>query len=241
MFATVGKGKRMPNKQAIIKKAFLDSLPVLAGYLVLGMGFGLLLRTQGFGVLWAGLTSVCIYAGSLQFVATDLVANGAGLLTAAATALLVNLRHLFYGISMIEKYQGVKNKPFLIFTLTDETYSLVCEKDVGEDKAEAGRYYFWVSLLNYSYWVSGSVLGSLIGAYLPFSTEGIEFSLTALFLTVFTEQWLSTKDHLPALVGVGATLLCLLLFGAESFLLFAMILIVVSLVLLHKREGKKND
>ena len=231
----------MPSKNATVKKALLDSLPVLAGYMVLGMGFGLLLRTRGFGVLWAGLTSLCIYAGSLQFVATDLVASGAGLLTTAVTALLVNLRHLFYGISMIDKYRGVRNKPFLIFTLTDETYSLVCEKETGDDKTETGRYYFWVSLLNYSYWVTGSMLGSLLGAYLPFSTEGIEFSLTALFLTVFTEQWLSTKDHWPALIGAGATLLCLLIFGAENFLLFAMILIVASLALLQKKEGKKND
>ena len=231
----------MPSKNATVKKALLDSLPVLAGYMVLGMGFGLLLRTRGFGVLWAGLTSLCIYAGSLQFVATDLVASGAGLLTTAVTALLVNLRHLFYGISMIDKYRGIRNKPFLIFTLTDETYSLVCEKETGDDKTETGRYYFWVSLLNYSYWVTGSMLGSLLGAYLPFSTEGIEFSLTALFLTVFTEQWLSTKDHWPALIGAGATLLCLLIFGAENFLLFAMILIVASLALLQKKEGKKND
>ena len=231
----------MPNKQETIKKAFLDSLPVLAGYVVLGMGFGLLLGAQGFGVLWAGLTSVLVYAGSLQFVATDLAASGAGLLTAAVTALLVNLRHLFYGLSMIDKYKGVKRKPFLIFTLTDETYSLVCEKEDEGDKAATGRYYFWVSLLNYSYWILGSVLGSLLGAYLPFSTEGIEFSLTALFLTVFTEQWLTTKDHLPALIGLGATLLSLLIFGRENFLIFAMILIVVSLALLHRKEARRHD
>ena len=231
----------MPNKQQTIKKAFLDSLPVLAGYVVLGMGFGLLLGAQGFGVLWAGLTSVLVYAGSLQFVATDLAASGAGLLTAAVTALLVNLRHLFYGLSMIDKYKGVKRKPFLIFTLTDETYSLVCEKEDEGDKAATGRYYFWVSLLNYSYWILGSVLGSLLGAYLPFSTEGIEFSLTALFLTVFTEQWLTTKDHLPALIGLGATLLSLLIFGRENFLIFAMILIVVSLALLHRKEARRHD
>ena len=231
----------MPNKQETIKKAFLDSLPVLAGYVVLGMGFGLLLGAQGFGVLWAGLTSVLVYAGSLQFVATDLAASGAGLLTAAVTALLVNLRHLFYGLSMIDKYKGVKRKPFLIFTLTDETYSLVCEKEDEGDKAATGRYYFWVSLLNYSYWILGSVLGSLLGAYLPFSTEGLEFSLTALFLTVFTEQWLSTKDHIPALIGLGATLLSLLIFGRENFLIFAMILIVVSLALLHRKEARRHD
>ncbi len=230
----------MRNKQTI-KAAFLDTLPVMAGYLVLGMGFGLLLRTRGFGVLWAGATSILVYAGSLQFVATDLIAGGAGLLTTALTSLLLNIRHLFYGISMIDKYKGIKGKPFLIFTLTDETYSILCQKEVEGDREATGRYYFWVSLLDYSYWIVGSVLGSLLGTALPFSTEGIEFSLTALFLTVFTEQWLSTKDHLPALIGLGASFVSLLIIGKEHFLILAMILIVISLALLHRREGKRND
>lgn len=230
----------MRNKQTI-KTAFLDTLPVMAGYLVLGMGFGLLLRSRGFGVFWAGATSILVYAGSLQFVATDLIASGAGLLTTALTSLLLNIRHLFYGISMIDKYKGVKRKPFLIFTLTDETYSILCQKEVTGDREATGRYYFWVSLLDYSYWIVGSVLGSLLGTALPFSTEGIEFSLTALFLTVFTEQWLSTKDHLPALIGLGASLVSLLIVGKEHFLILAMILIVISLALLHRREGKRND
>lgn len=230
----------MRNKQTI-KAAFLDTLPVMAGYLVLGMGFGLLLRARGFGVLWAGATSILVYAGSLQFVATDLIVGGAGLLTTALTSLLLNIRHLFYGISMIDKYKGIKGKPFLIFTLTDETYSILCQKEVEGDREATGRYYFWVSLLDYSYWIVGSVLGSLLGTALPFSTEGIEFSLTALFLTVFTEQWLSTKDHLPALIGLGASFVSLLIIGKEHFLILAMILIVISLALLHRKEGKRND
>lgn len=229
----------MRNKGEI-KKAFIDSIPVLAGYLVLGMGFGLLLHARGFGALWAGGTSILVYAGSLQFVATDLIASGAGLLTTAITSLLLNLRHLFYGISMIDKYKGMKSKRFLIFTLTDETYSLLCDKEPGEDREATERYYFWVSLFDYSYWIIGSILGALVGEYLPFSTEGINFSLTALFLTVFTEQWLTTKNHLPALIGLGATLISLLIFGADNFLIFAMILTVASLALLHKREGKKK-
>ena len=229
------------KNNAQIKRAFLDSLPVLAGYMVLGMGFGLVLQSRGFGALWAGATSMLVYAGSLQFIATDLIASGAGLLTTAMTALLINLRHLFYGISMIDKYKNVKRKPFLIFTLTDETYSILCEKDAGEDREVAGRYYFWVSLFNYSYWITGSVLGALIGAYLPFSTEGIDFSLTALFLTVFTEQWLTTKNHLPALIGLGATLLSLLVFGKDNFLLVSMILIMASLAFLYKKEVGRHD
>lgn len=230
----------MRNKREI-KKAFIDSLPVLAGYLVLGMGFGLLLHAKGFGALWAGGTSMLVYAGSLQYVATDLIASGAGLLTTAITSLFLNLRHLFYGISMVDKYKGMKCKPFLIFTLTDETYSLLCEKEPGEDREAAECYYFWVSLFDYSYWIIGSMLGALLGEYLPFSTEGLDFSLTALFLTVFTEQWLTTKNHLPAIIGLGASLISLLIFGADNFLIFAMILIVVALALLYKKEGKLHD
>ena len=230
----------MRNKREI-KKAFVDSIPVLAGYLVIGIGFGLLLRSRGFGVLWAGATSILVYAGSLQYVATDLIASGAGLFTTALTSLFINLRHLFYGISMIDKYKGMKCRPFLIFTLTDETYSLLCDKDVGEDRESLERYYFWVSLFNYLYWIFGSMLGSLLEAHLPFPTEGVEFSLTALFLAVFVEQWLSTKDHLPAIIGVSATLLCLLVFGKENFMIFSMIAIGISLTLLHRREVRRRD
>lgn len=234
-------GKKTMRNKLLIKKAFVDTVPVLAGYLVIGMGFGLLLRSHGFGVLWAGLTSVLICAGSLQFVAADLAVGGASLLTAALTAFFVNIRHLFYGISMIDKYKGMKKKPFLIFALTDETYSLVCEKEVGEDREATGCYYFWVSLFNYLYWIAGSMLGSVLGEVLPFSTEGVDFSLTALFLTVFTEQWLTTKNHLPALIGLGASVLSLLIFGKDNFLIFAMVLILASLALLHKREVGKHD
>ena len=230
---------KMPSKKEL-KRAFLRTGPVLTGYLVLGMGFGVLLRTHGLGVPWALAMSVLIYAGSMQYVAIDLIAGGAGLLTAALTTLMVNIRHLFYGISMVDRYKGVRGKPFLAFTLTDETYSLVCAEKEKDEKAR-GRYYFLVSLLNYLYWISGSVIGSLLGAHLPFSTEGIDFSLTALFLTVFVEQWLSTKDHLPAIIGVIASVLCLLVFGSERFLIFAMILITLSLALLRKKGGKRYE
>lgn len=230
----------MPSK-AELKRAFLHTVPVLTGYIVLGMGFGVLLRSHGLGVLWALAMSVCIYAGSMQYVAIDLLTGGAGLLTAALTTLMVNIRHVFYGISMVDRYKGVKGKPFLIFTLTDETYSLVCGEHEEKDEKARQRYYFLVSALNYLYWITGSVIGSLLGAHLPFSTEGIDFSLTALFLTVFVEQWLSTKDHLPAILGVVLSVTCLLLFGSEHFLIFAMIFITLALALLHKKEGKRYE
>jgi len=228
-------------KQSIVRKAFKDTIPVMSGYLVLGIGFGVVLASRGYGVLWAMAMSVFIFAGSMQYVAIDLITGGATLITTALTTLAVNARHLFYGLSMIEKYKGVRKKPFLIFTLTDETYSLVVN-DAGTTGIEKkDSYYFWVSLLDYSYWVSGSVLGSLIGAMIPFDMTGIDFSLTALFLTVFVEQWLSTKNHLAALTGVIASVVCLMMFGADNFLIPAMILITFALMMMRGKEGITNE
>lgn len=229
------------NRKHLLKKAFLASLPVMAGYIVLGNGFGIVLQSKGYGIFWALAMSVFIYAGSMQYLAVDLLAGGASLITAALTALMVNARHLFYGISMIDKYKdtGVC-KPYLIFALTDETYSLNCS-GAPEDMEDPGLYFFFVSLLNQCYWVIGSALGSLLGTVIPFSTEGIDFSLTALFVTVFVEQWKNTHDHIPALIGVGAPLLCLLVFGADNFLIPAMILITLALTLIRKKEEKDHD
>jgi len=222
---------------ATIKKAFLASLPVMAGYVVLGTGFGILLGSRGYGPIWAAAMSLFIYAGSMQYLAVDLLTSGASLITAALTTLMVNARHLFYGVSMIEKYKNTGwRKPYLIFALTDETYSLNC----GEAVRDGGRYYFLVSLFNQSYWVAGSLLGAFLESVLPFSTEGIDFSLTALFVTVFVEQWKSTKDHIPALIGVIASLLCLAVFGPGNFLIPTMILITAALALYGKRGGAQN-
>ena len=206
----------------------------MAGYLVLGMGFGILLRTKGYGPWWALAMSGFIYAGSMQYLAIDLLTGGASLITAALTTLMVNARHLFYGVSMIEGYKGMgKKKPYAIFALTDETYSLVCQDDKHQTTEERHRYAFWVSLLDQCYWVSGSLIGALLGQIIPFSVEGIDFSLTALFVTVFLEQWLSTKDHASALIGVIASVSCLVIFGADGFLIPAMITILIALTILR--------
>lgn len=221
-----------------VKKAFLTTLPVLTGYLVLGMGFGILLQSKGFGILWSLAMSVCIYAGSMQYLAVDLLAGGASLLSVALTTLMVNARHLFYGLSMVDTYKDMgKAKPYLIFSLTDETYSLVCSRPAGEDK----RYYLLVSLFNQIYWVVGCSLGSLAGALLPFQWKGIDFALTALFISVFTEQWLTSKDRTAAVVGVVSALLCLLVFGADRFLIPAMLLItaVLSAVKAFRKEKSR--
>ena len=218
----------------------MRTLPVMAGYLVLGIGFGILLRDAGFGVWYALAMSVFIYAGSMQYVGVGLLAGGASVLSTMLTTVMVNARHLFYSISMIEPYKDAgKCKPYMIFALTDETYSLLCDGNIPEG-LDANRYRFLVSLFNHCYWVAGCVLGSLLGAVLPFPTTGIEFSMTALFIASFTEQWMSTRDHVPALTGLLSTLLCLVLFGPDRFLIPAMLLMTLTLTLWgRRREDRK--
>ena len=223
-------------KKDIIRKAFIKSVPVMAGYVVLGIGFGILLRSAGYGALWAFAMSALIYAGSMQYVGVGLIAGGASVITTILTTIMVNARHLFYSISMIGHYKGAgRFKPYLIFALTDETYSLLCDGET-PDEENADLYRFLVSFFNQCYWVTGSVLGGLLGAVIPFSTEGIEFSMTALFIASFTEQWLTRKDHIPAVTGFAGTLICLLVFGSENFLIPAMLLITLVLTILRKRE-----
>lgn len=224
-------------KNSVLRKAFADTLPVMTGYLVLGIGFGILMQEKGYGILWSLAMSVFIYAGSMQYLAVSLLTGGVSLVTAALTTLMVNARHLFYGISMIERYRGLgREKPYLIVSLTDETYSLVSSEP--PQGVPYHRYCLLVSVLDHCYWVAGSAIGSLLGNILPISFEGIDFALTALFVTVFVEQWLSTKDHRPALIGVMSTLICLLAFGSQIFLIPSMALIALLLLLLP-RTGKE--
>ena len=222
-----------------IKKAFLMSVPVLTGYVCLGIGFGLVLDSKGYGTLWAFAMGLFIYAGSMQYVAIELLTGGASLISTALTTLMVNARHLFYGVSMIDKYKGAGGKkPYMIFALTDETYSLVVSDNTGDKKL-----YFFISLFNHIYWIVGCTLGGLMGAVLSFNTEGIDFALTALFVTVFVEQWLTTKNRLSAIVGVSATAVCLFVFGSEYFLIPSMVIITLLLTLLKKyaAEEERDD
>lgn len=229
------------GKLKTFKYAFVRSLPIMAGYIVLGLGFGVLLQSKGYGVGWALAMGGLIYAGSMQYVAIDLLAGGVSLISAALMTLMVNARHLFYGISMLERYKDTgAAKPYLIFALTDETYSVVCSGDV-PDGVDRKKYYFWVSLLDQFYWVVGCVAGALLGSVLPFDTTGIDFSMTALFLVVMVEQWRSTCEHTPALVGLGVSLVCLLIFGSSNFLIPSMIGITVALTLLRGTMEKRKE
>ena len=225
-------------RTSLVKTAFVRSLPVMAGYIVLGIGFGILLGEAGFGPLWALLFSLLVFAGSMQFVGVSLISGGASVLVTALTTLMVNARHIFYSVSMYGIYKDAGGKkPALIFTLTDETYSLLCDGKTPEGE-DPHTYRLLVSLFNYSYWVLGSFLGGLLGQIIPFDTTGIDFSMTALFVTVFVEQWTGTKEHRPALLGVGATVLCLVLFGQDIFLIPSMAVITLMLAALRpKLEG----
>ena len=224
-----------------LKAAFFKSVPVMAGYLIIGLGFGILLRDAGYGVLWAAAMSVLIYAGAMQYVGVGLIAGGAGLLSAAVATLAVNARHLFYSLSMVDVYRGAgKKRPYLIFALTDETYSLLCD-GAAPAGTDPHAYRLLVSLFNHCYWIIGSVAGNLLGDVVPFSTAGIEFSMTALFVATFVSQWKAGKSHIPAVVGVLCSVGSLLLFGPEHFLIPAMLLITLALFLLKNKLPPKED
>ncbi|MEA4965369.1 MAG: AzlC family ABC transporter permease [Oscillospiraceae bacterium] len=226
----MGKETRVAST---IRYSFRASLPVMAGYLVLGAGFGVLLQSKGYGWPWALLMSVAVYAGSMQYVAIDLLAGGASLIAAALMTLMINLRHLFYGITMLPRYRGTgAKKPYLIFSLTDETFSLVCSPELPAG-VEKSKYYLFVSLLNQCYWVLGSLAGGILGSAVTFNTGGMDFAMTALFVVIFLDQWEKAKTHLPALTGVTVSLLCLLTFGPDDFLIPAMLGITLAMFLEH--------
>ena len=228
-------------KKKALKTVFLDTVPVMTGYLFLGVSFGILLGETGYGLPWAFCMAFFMYAGSAQFLTISLLANHASLLSTGIAVFLLNARHIFYGISLIDAYKGTgKKKPYLIFSLTDETYSLVTQNQPPEGM-KRHTYCFLVSAFDHLYWVAGCVLGSVAGNFLPISFEGIEFVLTALFVTLFVEQWLSGKDHFPTIIGVAATVLCLVIFGKDIFLIPSMVLIAIVLTTSRKTGNRKES
>lgn len=228
-------------KRKALKTVFLDTVPVCTGYLFLGAGFGILLSEKtGLGIGWAAFMALFMFAGSGQYLAVSLIADHAGLISAAIATFLVNARHIFYGISLLEPYKGAgKKKPYMIFGLTDETYSLVTQNQPPEGMKKH-TYCFLVTLFDHIYWIIGCSLGNLLPKLLPISFEGVEFVLTALFVTMFVEQWLSNKNHLPAIIGAGATIFCLIVFGQEIFLIPSMALIAVLLTVTRK-TGRRAE
>ena len=228
-------------KKKALWTVFKDTIPVLTGYLFLGAGFGILLSEKGYGIGWAFFMALFMFAGSGQYLAVDLLATGASLISTAIATLLVNARHVFYGISLVDTYKDAgKKKPYMIFGLTDETYSLVTQNQPPEGMTRS-QYCFMVTFVDHIYWIAGCTLGNILGATLPISFEGVEFVLTALFVTLFVEQWLDNVNHRPAVIGVASTALCLLIFGRELFLIPSMVAIALLLTISRKTARRKAD
>lgn len=230
--------KRHKYRQAFLA-AFPHTLPILTGFAFLGFAYGLLMSANGYGPLWSFLMSSIAFCGSMQFVAVTLLTSPFAPLQALYMALMVNARHLFYGLSMLEKYKGIgKVKPFLIYVLCDETFSIVNSKEPPEG-VDRAAFYFFVSFLDYFYWVMASTMGGLFGSAIQFNTKGLDFVLTALFVVIFLEQWLEGKNHFSAVTGIACSVICLLLFGTGNFIIPSMLLILLVLTLYRKfRKGE---
>ncbi|MBK5245226.1 MAG: AzlC family ABC transporter permease [Eubacteriaceae bacterium] len=223
--------------------AFIQTLPVLCGYLFMGIAFGILLQQAGYNFLWALFISFIIYAGSMQFVLIGLLGGGMGFLSLILLTLSVQSRHIFYGLSFIEKFKAMgKQGWYMVFSLTDETYSLLCGMKIPSDLNEK-KVFFTVAMLDQSYWVVGCTLGAILGGVIGFDTTGIDFAMTALFVVIFIEQWVGFKSHIPALVGMGCGAVSLVVFGASAFILPALIA-SVCLLLMFKgsiRQGESQE
>ena len=223
-----------------LRAAFPHTLPVLTGYLFLGLAYGILMRSAGFPFWYPLVISAAVYAGSMQYAALGLLTAPFDPAGAFFLTLMVNARHLFYGVSMLGRYRGTgKKEPYLVFSLTDETFSINVSASVPPD-VDKGWFYFWVSALDQLYWVGAATLGGLLGSAVPFSTKGIEFVMTALFVTIFTGQWMDGREHRPALAGLLGAGLCLAVFGAKGFILPAMALIVAALLVLRGALDKEE-
>ncbi|NLM72824.1 MAG: branched-chain amino acid ABC transporter permease [Clostridiaceae bacterium] len=224
----------MQQKVKALKTAFPYTIPVLPGYLFTGIAFGILLSSKGYHFAWAIAMSLFIYAGSIQIVAVNLLTSAFNPLNAFIITLMVNARHLFYGLSMLVRFRGTgKYKPYLIFGLTDETYSLLCSAEI-PDGVDKDQVMFFITLINHIYWIAASAIGALLGSVFSFNTKGIDFVMTALFIVIFINQWRAQKNHVPALIGLGGSILCLLLFGPDSFIIPSMVLIIASLTVFRK-------
>lgn len=216
-------------KRKAFKAALPYTLPICIGFIVLGMSYSFLMRSKGFPLIYPMLMSLFIFAGSMEFVTVNLLLSDFNPLHVFFLTLMVNARHIFYGISMLDKYKNCGwKKPYLIFGMCDETFTVNCAVTPPED-VDKGWFMFFITLLNQIYWVSGATLGALLGYIIHFDASGIEFVMTALFVVMFINQWEETKEHTPALMGLGCSLLCLVIFGSSNFIIPAMILIVLCL------------
>ena len=236
----------MKKDRQTIAFAFKKSLPVMVGYLFLGSAFGIMLFQAGYNFIWAFFISIFVYAGSMQFMLVSFLSAGTAIPTAAAVTLFVNSRHMFYGLSFIEKFKSMGKRFFyMIHSLTDETYTVFCGMKCPKNTDEK-IVYFYVALFNHCYWILGGIIGSLMGQYNPFDFKGVDFSMTALFTVMLVEQWIQFKTHIPAIVGALSAALFLLSLGPDAFLLPSLMTTVLVMLAFRKpleettRKGAKQ-
>lgn len=234
----------MSKQKEAFKIALPYTLPIAAGFLFLGTSLGIFMTGKGFPFYYPILISATVFAGSMEFVLVEILTLPFAPITTFFLALMINARHIFYGLSMLEKFKNTGwKKKFLIFFMCDESFSI--NSSIGtsiklDEKKDISWFMLHVSWLNYIYWVSGVIIGSVLGKYIPFNTKGIDFVLTALFLVIFVEQWKSTKNHVPALTGLSISFIALLIFGKEYFIIISMIGILLAYYFLYKIEIKKE-
>ena len=232
-------------KSKAFKAAFPYTIPIFAGFWFLALAYGVLMNQSGFSFVYPMLMSLLIFGGSLEFIVVSMLLSAFAPLEALTIALLVQARHLFYGITMLDRYNGLGWKKFyLIFGMCDESFSINYTADIPED-VDRGWFMFWVTLLNQLYWVTGATLGGILGSFIPFNTNGIEFVMTAMMTVIFLDQWLKEKQHISSLIGMIGSVACLLIFGADNFLLPTMALVVCLLTAFRnpitKRGGYDDD
>ena len=237
------KASKKASPQAL-KKAFVTAfpftIPIFAGFWFLGMTYGIYMNVSGFSFWYPMVMSLTIFAGSVEFVAVNLLLGAFNPLQALAMTLMINARHLFYGISMLDRFRGTGlKKIYLIFGMCDETFSINYTAKIPED-VDRGWFMFFVTLLNHFYWVFGATLGGIFGSLITFSTEGLDFVMTAMFVVIFLEQWLKEERHTSSLLGIGISLLCLIAFGADNFIIPSMIAMLGVLTLLRGGERQKS-
>ncbi|HBD64239.1 MAG TPA: branched-chain amino acid ABC transporter permease [Clostridiales bacterium] len=231
----------MKEKNTAFKAAFPHTIPVFTGFIFLGIAYGILMSSKGYGLGWTILMSTIVYAGSAQYVAITFLTTAFNPIYALLMTLMVNARHLFYGISMIDKYRDMGAlKPYLIFGLCDETFSIVCSAEPPEG-VDRKWFSFYITLLDHIYWVLGSAVGAVLGSMLSFNTRGLDFVLTALFVVIFLGQWKSQKDHKPAITGLVCSVACLIVFGQSSFIIPSMIAILAVLLISRKKDSGDSE
>jgi len=229
------------EKTKALKAAFPYTIPVFTGFTFLGIAYGILMSSKDYGAGWTFLMSLMVFAGSAQYLAINFLTSVFDPINAFLMTLIINARHLFYGISMLDKYKDAgKLKPYLIFGLCDETFSIVCSTELPRD-IDKNWFYFFVTLLNHAYWILGSLLGAWAGSKISFNTKGLDFVLTALFVVIFIGQWKNKENRKPAIIGILCSIMCLIVFGQDSFIIPSMAVILIALTIQRKEYTENKN